>query len=146
MSTDIVTDLLPPRLADKVDNTGTCWIWTGAKNAKGYGSVGIGGRKTALAHRTVYELLAAPIPEGMTLDHLCMVKACVNPEHLEPVTREENASRYARTITECVKGHPLSGDNLVTLTRRNGTVRRVCRACRAQAMRDLRLRKKAVAA
>ena len=139
----IVSDVLPARIANKITDTGTCWLWTGAKNNKGYGSVGVGGGKSALAHRTIYELLVAPIPEGLTIDHLCMVKACVNPEHLEPVTREENCSRQARQITECAKGHPLSGPNLVTLTRPNGNVRRVCRACRAQAMKDLRARQKA---
>lgn len=148
MSTQsIVPAVLPARIASKINDTGTCWLWTGATNGKGYGSVGILGSGTsALAHRHVYELLVAEIPDGLALDHLCMVKSCVNPEHLEPVTREENASRYARTITHCAKGHELAGDNLVTLTRKSGTVRRVCRACRAQAMRDLRARQKAATA
>lgn len=142
----MVATVLPKRLADKVTDTGTCWLWTGATNNKGYGSLGIGGGKTALAHRHVYELLVADIPGGLTLDHLCMVKPCVNPEHLEPVTRQENSSRAARTITHCVKGHELAGDNLATLTRKSGTMRRVCKTCRAQAMRDLRARNKEVAA
>lgn len=142
----MVAEVLPKRIADKVTDTGTCWIWTGAKNSKGYGSVGIGGGTSALAHRYVYELLVATIPDGLTIDHLCMVKECVNPEHLEPVTREENAARYARTITHCVKGHELAGDNLASLTRKSGTVRRVCKTCRAQSMRDYRARNKEMAA
>lgn len=68
-----------------------CWLWTGAKCAK-YGAFGFDGR-TYKAHRLAYEWLIGPIPDGLTLDHLCMRHACVNPAHLEPVTLLENLHR-----------------------------------------------------
>lgn len=85
-----------------VDITPGCWLWTGAKNWTGYGqrSVRVDGKvRTARAHRMAYELLVGPIPEGLTIDHLCRVRHCVNPDHLEPVTMKENARRgvLART-------------------------------------------------
>lgn len=60
----------------------------------GYGRrYGGPGRSPVLVHRYAYELLVAPIPEGMTIDHLCLVKQCVNPQHMEVVTRGENTRR-----------------------------------------------------
>lgn len=80
----------------KVRRTGTtCWNWQGARQSRGYGSFGIAPGRTALAHRVAYEAMVGPIPDGMTLDHLCENKVCVNPAHLEPVTREENTRRHA---------------------------------------------------
>ena len=72
-----------------------CWRWTGARNPKGYGSVANGEGGSKLAHRASYELLVGPIPEGLTIDHLCLNTSCVNPEHMEPVTRSENSARKA---------------------------------------------------
>jgi hypothetical protein len=70
-----------------------CWLWQGAKS-QGYGVIQLGrGKGTAKAHRVVYEALVGPIPEGMTLDHLCFEPSCVNPAHLEPCSREENTRR-----------------------------------------------------
>jgi len=66
----------------------SCWLWTGPLNPGGYGTNG--GR---LAHRVVYERLIGQIPAGLTLDHLCRVRNCVNPQHLEPVTIAENLRR-----------------------------------------------------
>lgn len=113
-----------------------CWEWTGCitKGERGgYGRISIGNRKLALAHRVAYELYVGPIPEGLTLDHLCRVRHCVNPTHLEPVTQRENclrgesrAARHARQ-THCVHGHPLSGDNLYTYP--NGRRKRACLTC-----------------
>lgn len=86
---------LPLNIAKRiVESPGGCWIFTGAKQSRGYGSVGIGNKRTALAHRVAYEALVGPVPEGMTIDHLCEVKACVNPAHLEVVTAAENLRRY----------------------------------------------------
>ncbi|WP_411732175.1 HNH endonuclease signature motif containing protein [Paeniglutamicibacter sp.] len=73
----------------KVRKTNSCWVWTAAK-VKGYGKF-----QKHRAHRWSYEHLVGPIPEGLTLDHLCRNRACVNPEHLEPVTVEENVRRAA---------------------------------------------------
>lgn len=69
-----------------------CWLWTGYVAAGGYGEFHLAGR-TRKAHRVAYELLVGPVPEGLDLDHLCRVRRCVNPEHLEPVTRQENLRR-----------------------------------------------------
>lgn len=71
-----------------------CWLWLGYVNTRrgGYGEVYVrGGMK--LAHRAVYELLVGPIPKGLEIDHLCRTRCCVNPNHLEPVTRAENMRR-----------------------------------------------------
>jgi hypothetical protein len=79
----------------KVNKTETCWLWTGAKHEKGYGLLKVAGQMHR-AHRFVYELLVGPIPEGLSLDHLCRVRNCVNPNHLEPVTTGENIRRGLR--------------------------------------------------
>ena len=82
-----------------------CWIWSGSRTREGYGHVNVGGTTTT-AHRAVYERLVGPVPAGLELDHLCRVRACVNPDHVEPVTHLENVRRrritYAAT---CVHGH-----------------------------------------
>src|SRR3990172_4635332 len=87
-----------------------CMIWMGATQDKGYGTVKWNG-KTARVHRLIYTLLKGTIPLGMTLDHLCRVRCCVNPDHLEVVTGKENTLRgiglsaiHARK-THCIHGH-----------------------------------------
>lgn len=70
----------------------SCWLWQGHVRPDGYGQAG----RSELAHRWSYETFVGPIPEGMHLDHVCRVRACVNPAHLEPVTREENLRRGRR--------------------------------------------------
>jgi hypothetical protein len=77
---------------------GKCWIWTGAKNNKGYGNYRLLHMKWATtAHRVSYELCVGEIPNGLYLDHLCRVRSCVNPNHLEPVSNTENIHRAYRT-------------------------------------------------
>jgi len=81
-----------------------CWLWTGAPNADGYGRfqrrLATGVYRMVKAHRYAYELLVGPIPEGLTLDHLCLHRLCVRPSHLEPVTNAENVRRrHARRST-----------------------------------------------
>lgn len=75
---------------------GSCWLWTASTNW-GYGVLSIDGRSIR-AHRFAYELLVGPIPEGLQLDHLCHVRHCVRPDHLEPVTLQENVVREASYI------------------------------------------------
>lgn len=77
----------------KVEKTSTCWLWTAGRTTGGYGQCYSPAK--GYAHRTAYELLVGAIPYGMTLDHLCRVRHCVNPAHLEPVTSAENTRRAA---------------------------------------------------
>lgn len=74
-----------------VDGSG-CWIWSGSVSTHGYGVLRIRGRQYK-AHRVMYEMYRGTIPVGLEIDHLCRVRQCCNPEHLEPVTRAENARR-----------------------------------------------------
>lgn len=78
-----------------IDERG-CWRWQGQKNRFGYGqlNVEVGGKRMCLrTHRVSYEAYVGPIPDGLEIDHLCRVRDCANPEHLEPVTRSENVRR-----------------------------------------------------
>ncbi len=74
---------------------GPCWLWIGSINGHGYGRIGVGGKfgPAVLAHRVSYELKNGLIPNGLTIDHLCRVRACVNPSHLEAVSLAENKRR-----------------------------------------------------
>lgn len=90
-------ELLPARMAAKitVDEAG-CWLWTGWMDRDGYGRTWTSDGTKPRTHRVSYEQLVGPIPDGFQIDHLCRVRACCNPEHLEAVTREENNMRAAR--------------------------------------------------
>lgn len=127
---------LPAKLSAKVqlapcpvDLPGDCWLWTGTINHKGYGHIYIDG-STRRAHRVSWELLVGPIEDGKHLDHLCRNRSCINPEHLEPVTNAVNAERSERATKElCLRGHPLSGANLIVKSA-NSKGRRQCRECK----------------
>lgn len=118
-----------------------CWIWHGSDRGDGYGSFWLDGR-TDLAHRVAYTLLIGPIPEGAELDHLCRVRSCVRPLHLEPVTKRVNVLRSNNPMainarkTTCRRGHPFTG------TWRG---RRTCRTCSAIRQQEHRDRKATVA-
>lgn len=106
-----------------------CWLWLGATMSNGYGqvamSMGSGNTKRHFSiHRWVYEFLVGPIPEGLDLDHLCRVRNCANPEHLEPVTRSENLFRAYDDA--CTRGHVRTPENTY-VNPRTGT--RTCRTC-----------------
>jgi hypothetical protein len=74
--------------------TTPCWIWQLALSKAGYGVYGGGsGDERGLAHRWYWAERNGPVPDGLELDHLCRVRACVNPDHLEPVTHRENCRR-----------------------------------------------------
>jgi hypothetical protein len=117
-------------LAAPIDSD-ACRIWPGALNSKGYGCVTNLRGGTRLAHRAAYEMHVGPIPDGMTIDHLCREKRCVNPRHMEPVTTAENIRRANAVVHSCKAGHPLSGDNLVVVVRARGT-QRECLTCRRE--------------
>jgi hypothetical protein len=73
-------------------NTG-CWLWTASLNNGGYGKLSVSRSYWVEAHRVAYELYKGPIPGGKCIDHLCRVRSCVNPDHLEAVTLSENIRR-----------------------------------------------------
>lgn len=123
-------DVLAARVRSKIDTTNECWIWTGAKNALGYGRIAIGQNRQAKAHRFVYEALVGPIPDGLELDHLCVTPSCVNPAHLEPVTHAENMRRYGARKTLCKRGHTRTPENIAIYRKPNGRLSRVCLKCR----------------
>lgn len=116
-----------------------CWEWRQPPSREGHYAVfrvtnGAGGLYTAQAHRVAYELLIAPIPEGLELDHLCRNRPCVNPWHLDPVTRLVNHRRSLpgrrgepqRSKTHCKHGHQFTPENTY-FTAGSG---RQCRLCR----------------
>jgi hypothetical protein len=110
-------------------------VWLGRLDAGGYARVAKGeGHKSWLAHRLAYEFAKGPVPDGLVLDHLCRVRCCVNPDHLEAVTTGENVRRgvgigdgirrMQAAKKACPQGHSYSGDNLYIYKGR-----RICREC-----------------
>lgn len=133
MKTEQVDERVLQRFWKKVavDEETGCWVWKAYKNENGYGTFWVGGKKI-YAHRHAWELLKGPIPAGLELDHLCRVRSCVRPEHLEPVDQRTNILRgiaptaVNATKTECVNGHPFDEAN----TYRYPDGKRDCRRCR----------------
>lgn len=131
-----MTRSLRERLLSKavIDFDTGCWRWTAGKTTNGYGKFSIG-LTSQRAHRVAYELIEGPIPAGLDLDHLCRNRACINPAHLEPVTRRENLRRSPITLpalyvarTHCNAGHAYDAEN--TLMEQDGSRR--CRACKRE--------------
>lgn len=126
---------LPNRIENKIERIteSGCWIWTGCLNNKGYGQFHHN-KKTTYVHRFVFEVLRFTIPDDLCIDHLCRVRCCVNPYHMEPVTNKENILRgesghaiNARK-THCYRGHEFTPAN--TYIRKMGE--RECRKCHSE--------------
>lgn len=120
-----------------------CWLWIASTARGGYGQFN-DGRTMRRAHRWAYEHFVGPIPEGLDLDHLCRVRACVNPAHLEPVTRSVNLKRgyAARGVrTHCAQNHAFTPENTFQRPRGRG-----CRTCRNNASRVSKARARAARA
>lgn len=146
-------DFLDPRLPRRFwkkaipePNTG-CWIWTGSTN-QGYGRLKFRGKRL-YAHRWAYERIFGRVPSGLVSDHLCRVRCCVNPAHIELVSDVENIRRGFRdrrrlgifgkvTSSHCRKGHELSPENTLV-----AAGYRRCRKCVNANHRKSRARKRA---
>lgn len=124
---------VPERMLEMVQpepNSG-CWLWIGA-TTNGYGVTSLNG-VLYRAHRVFFEATHGPVKMGLQIDHLCRVRSCVNPDHLEAVTQQENIARgdggaHWRNKTHCPSGHPYSGDNLYL----NSKGYRWCKTCRRE--------------
>ena len=106
-----------------------CWLWRGAITDSGYGSFRAGRRQVG-AHRVSFHFYKGPILPGLEIHHKCGERKCVNPLHLEAVTRQtillhRDASRVRFVLTHCPKGHPYTGDNVYTTPKGY----RRCRTC-----------------
>lgn len=119
-------------------NTG-CWLWDGSVTHNGYGifSRQFGDKTSStVIHRMTYRWYKGEIPEDLELDHLCQVRCCANPEHMEPVTNKENFDRsmkrgkIVQAWLKCEKGHHLTEGNICYYTIKNsGKIKKRCREC-----------------
>ena len=119
--------MLDNRFWNKVDKIGCCWYWIGAKTYGGYGLFRYNG-KSELVHRLSYEDAKGEIPDGLVINHICRNRHCVNPDHLEVITRGKNIQIGIcanRNKTHCPQDHEYTEEN--TLIDRKGA--RVCRMC-----------------
>jgi hypothetical protein len=128
-----------------------CWEWTGWTNGAAYGKFYAGkSEPKAYAHRWLYERVVGPIPEGLTIDHLCRNTMCVNPDHLDVVSQAVNIARgtaleraiaFQRSKTHCPAGHEYTPENTY-MARNRATTARMCRACGRERMRARRIEAK----
>jgi hypothetical protein len=141
---------LTPRQQDnfwkkvEVHQPSGCWQWTGCLHRLGYGNLAINHPPvrsySLMAHRVAYTLLIGPIPEDMTVDHLCRNRGCVNPDHMQIVTLKENIHRsfhpnqISRRSGACRKGH-----REFRVDRRQ----QVCKVCERESQARYKARKKA---
>lgn len=134
-------------LADRSGGPNACWPWKGpqdcrgVRDGQGYGQASLDGEHMG-AYKLGYILLVGPVPKGMTLDHTCRNRACVNPKHLEPVSTrinllrgEGNCAKNARKI-HCKHGHEFTPENTYQQVRKGQIVGRGCLTCRRQSQRQ----------
>ena len=135
-------------VSDYRPDLGKCWIWTASVNAKGYGIMGVNIGST-MVHRISWSIHGYDIQKGEQIDHLCRVRCCVNPNHLEVVSPKVNSNRgYGPTAknarkTHCPKGHPYSGENLYLYVGGKHKGNRQCRICGRERQREYQKRKRA---
>jgi hypothetical protein len=136
------------RVMQKVTVTGGCWVYRGALTPKGYGRTNLR-RRSIPTHRFVYSMLVGPVPDDLTIDHLCRNRACCNPAHLEPVTNRENVLRGVGPTaknarkTHCIRGHEFTPENTYGY---EGYPGRGCRICRRASDAASRARRRALLA
>ena len=139
---DLLDNRLPDRFWNKVtpEPVSGCWLWQGAQVHNGYG-VTRTPERLLYAHRVAYEAARGPIADGLSVDHLCRVRHCVNPEHLEAVTQRENIRRGDQgktwgTETHCRYGHEYAAGNAAPRAGRiNGKACRECNRLKARKCR-----------
>jgi hypothetical protein len=131
-------DELPflPTSIEKQPGPDGCWLWVGALDKDGYGRTNTAEYGKQYVHRLAYMILVGPIPEGLTIDHLCRVRNCFRPKHLEPVSqmvnvmRGETQARFKTAQTSCVNGHPFDEKNTgVKYPPSHPNGMRYCRQC-----------------
>ncbi len=115
---------------------GGCWEWTASKSSNGYGFFYYDNKRGGRAHRYSYQYFKGKIPKGLTIDHQCNNRICVNPAHLKAMTMRENvlrsdgiAAKNARK-KRCLRGHMLSGYNLMINHPKKYGIQRSCRKCK----------------
>lgn len=117
---------------------GRCWLWTQPLNGDGYGHFHLNGREVP-AHCASFVLFVGSIPNGLEIDHLCRLRHCVNPKHLEAVPHRENVQRGGNTVkAHCIHGHPYDESN----TRVDRLGYRYCKACARVATRKYRTKRR----
>lgn len=112
----------------EINHANGCWEWTGAFDRSGYGAFKDQGKKIN-SHRWSYRHFKGEPPKGLDIDHLCRVRKCVSPEHLEAVTRKVNVQRglaAQERKTHCIHGHAYTPEN----TYRYPDGARECRTCK----------------
>jgi len=140
-------------LLSRVMKTDTCWLWQGTVNGQGYGAIGWNGKQYGV-HRVAFmlwcgpipvglELWCGPIPVGLEVDHLCGVRNCVRPDHLEAVTHKINNARSQSLTakhaakTHCIHGHPLTPENVWL-----EGVKRRCLVCKRRRQAEWKVRRR----
>lgn len=109
-----------------------CWRWIGSTTGSGYGQMQFEGRKQ-MAHRVSYQIFVGPIPEGMTIDHKCQRKLCVNFKHLHPMPMIDNCRLGGLAQnTVCPKGHLFKGNNVIWIRDAKERISRMCRLCKQE--------------
>lgn len=129
-----------------------CWRLSGSKLPRSYSPYRIGGIQFN-AHRVSFEIFKGPLVNGLVVDHVCMNRYCLNPDHLRQVTQRDNLAENTRServnrireLNECKVGHVFSADNTIWFKRKDKKYR-LCRECNRNRCKEKKLRRKALCA